>query len=184
MRYASVLLVACCLLSVVKAQWLETTIQLPDTFGWFATPQCLAYNSTNNVIYVGSQYAGSGYGGVHAIDGASNRLVARIPTESGVRALCYNPTDNRIYGAIYSCDSVTVIDGATNGVIATVAAGTSPSALCYNPQNDKVYCANDGSDDVAVIDGATNEVMATVNVGVGRLTGPSSCASAKTGRGT
>ncbi len=60
----------------------------------------------------------------------------------GPCALCYNPTNNKVYCANDGSDSVTVIDGATNSVIATVAVGDWPCALCYNPTDNKVYCAN------------------------------------------
>ncbi|GEM_PF-1572378 len=48
MKYASVLLAVSCLLSVVKAQWLETGTQLPDS----AQPSALCYNSTNNEVFL------------------------------------------------------------------------------------------------------------------------------------
>ena len=60
-------------------------------------------------------------------------------------ALCYNPTNNKVYCANDSSDNVTVIDGATDSVIATVTAGSDPCALCYNPTDNKVYCANYGA---------------------------------------
>jgi len=47
MKYASVLLAVGCLLSAVKAQWLETTIQLPSGSG----PHALCYNPQNNKVY-------------------------------------------------------------------------------------------------------------------------------------
>ncbi len=77
------------------------------------------------------------------IDGATEqRHRHRGRRAASPRALCYNPTNNKVYCANGDGDSVTVIDGATNSVIATVAAGESPYALCYNPTNNKVYCAN------------------------------------------
>jgi YVTN family beta-propeller protein len=80
-------------------------------------------------------------------------------------ALCYNPTNNKVYCANRYSDNMTVIDGATNSVIATVAAGDRPRALCYNPTDNKVYCSNSGVANVTVTDGATNSVVATVGVG-------------------
>ena len=91
----------CCCLSAVSGQWLETTIYLPDSFGGLTQPQCLVYDSLNNFVYVGGAEC------VMAIDGATNRRVARIPTGLGTRALCVSP-ENKVYCA--SNDSVTVID--------------------------------------------------------------------------
>ena len=47
MKCASVLLAVSCLLSAVKAKWLETSMQLPDS----AQPFALCHNSTNNKVF-------------------------------------------------------------------------------------------------------------------------------------
>jgi hypothetical protein len=39
--------------SLVSGQVLEKTIYLPDSLSGMPNPQCLAYNSTNNTVYVG-----------------------------------------------------------------------------------------------------------------------------------
>ena len=158
MKYAFLLLAAGCLLSAASAQWLEETIWLPDSFSWPLDPQCLVCDSANNTVYVG------GYGDyVFAIDGATNRKVARIPVRSA-GALCYNPTNNKVYCANSGSASVTVIDGATNAVLATAAASGWPCALCYNATTNKIYCASD-SWNLTVIDGATNSVVADFAAG-------------------
>jgi YVTN family beta-propeller protein len=144
--------------SLVSGQWLEKTIYLPDSFGGLTMPQCLAYNSANNTIYVGGEYGRC----IIAIDGATNQKIARIPSGCGTRDLCYNPRDNRVYCAEYDNDTVTVIDGASNQVIATVTVRAQPTALCYNSNDNKVYCANYLSNEVSVIDCASNRVLATI----------------------
>ena len=68
MKYASMLLAVCCLLSAVHGQWLERTIYLPDSFGGLGSPSCLVYDSANNTIYVGGLY-----GSVPVIDGATDQ---------------------------------------------------------------------------------------------------------------
>jgi len=145
-----------------SAQWLETTIYVPDSLCGIHSPQAFTYNETNNTIYVG------GYSGdcVIAIDGATNEKIARIPAGEDIKALCWNSTNNKVYCANYDSDNVTVIDGATNAVISSVGVGIWPYALIYNPTNNKVYCANHNSDNVTVIDGATNAVIIWIGVGV------------------
>jgi hypothetical protein len=54
MKYASVLLAIICLLSAVKAQWLETTIYLPDSFGGLVYPRCLTYGHVPCLVEIGS----------------------------------------------------------------------------------------------------------------------------------
>jgi hypothetical protein len=72
----AVLLALCCCLSAAHSQWLEETIYLPDSCSGLICPECLAYDSANNTVYV----AGDGGGCVIAIDGTTNQGIARIPT--------------------------------------------------------------------------------------------------------
>ncbi len=164
MKYAFVLLALGCLLTVVNAQWLETTIQLDSG----SAPHALCYNSQNNKVYC----ANSGLGTVTVIGGDSNQVIATVPADPGPYDLCYNPTNNKVYCANYGSyldedSTVTIVDGATDSVIATLVVGHRPRALCCNPQDNKVYCANGSSNNVIVIDGASNSVVATVAAGVG-----------------
>ena len=53
------------LAATAAAQWLETTIYLPD----MRSPHCLTYNSTNNTVYVG------GGNCIVAIDGVTNKIL-------------------------------------------------------------------------------------------------------------
>ena len=157
MKLVSVLLAASCMLSAVSAQWLETTVPLPDSSG----PLALCYNPQNNKVCCSNQHSGN----VTVIDGATNSVLATVPVESMPFALCYNPQNNKVYCANYGSGNVTVIDGATNGVLATVPVGRWPDALCYDAQNNRVYCANYDSYNVTVIDGASNQVVTTIGVG-------------------
>ncbi len=167
MKFLSVMLAVGCWLSSVSAQWLETTINLPDS----SYPCALGYNSQNNKVYC----VNAGSSSVTVIDGATNAIITTIPVSdtSGLDAICYNPQNNKLYCSNRYSNNVTVIDGATNGVITTVPVGNEPIALCYNPQNNKVYCASGGwfltgpdstgtDSTVTVIDGASNSIVATV----------------------
>jgi len=115
------------LLSVTmsNAQWLETTIYLPDSLGGVGLPWAAEYNPTNNKIYIGGENGRD----VVVIDGATNMKIARIPAGKWVRALCYNSTNNKIYAASYMDHNITVIDGATNAVIDTIPVSSTPFAL-------------------------------------------------------
>lgn len=62
------------LCSLLSAQWLETTIYLPDSLSGIAYPLVFTYNPTNNKIYVGGD---GDY--VIVIDGATNQKIAKIP---------------------------------------------------------------------------------------------------------
>ncbi len=156
----TVLLVICLLAVTASGQWLETTIYLPDSLSGLANPGSLTWNTANNTVYVG------GYSPcVFAIDGHTDKKIARIPAGSNVAALCYNPNGNKVYCANIDSNSVTAIDGETNRVIATVPVGDEPRALCYDPQERKIYCMNTGGSTVTIIDCATNRVLRTIGVG-------------------
>ncbi|MCX7785304.1 MAG: hypothetical protein N2201_03640 [candidate division WOR-3 bacterium] len=109
--------------SVSYAQWLETTIYLPDSLSGISNPQSFAFNATNNKIYVG----GSAGNWVIVINGATNQKIASVPTGSNISALCWNSINNKVYSANYSSMSVTVIDSFTNQVITNIAVEADPA---------------------------------------------------------
>ena len=91
MKTTTVLLAVGCLLAAASGQWLEATIDLGDSLGGLIHPHCLAYNSTENTIYVGGE---SGRCGHHAGHPCGGRFEAQIgpfqgclPAEPGGR-LC------------------------------------------------------------------------------------------------
>jgi len=157
MKPFCLLLAICCALS---AQWLETTINLPDA----SRPYALCYNSTDDKVYVADYNTDS----VTIINGATNAIITTISTGDQPYAFCYNSTDNRVYclntGA---AQNISVIDGASNVIVATIPAGPYAQQLCYNPQDNKVYCSNMYGNNVTVIDGAANSVIDTVPTGSG-----------------
>ncbi len=152
MKFTSVLLVVSCMLSAVKAQWLETTISLPDSCG----PSGLCYNLQNNKVYCANYSSDT----VAVIDGGTNQVIAAARVGLGPCALCYNPVSNKVYSASECDNTVAVIDGETDTVVATVLAGISPGAFCHNSQDNKVYCANRHNNEVTVIDGVGDTVVA------------------------
>lgn len=103
--------------SLLFSQWLQTTIFIPDSLTGLIEPRALAYNATNNKIYVG----GSDGNCVIVIDGETNQKVARIPTGTTITAICWGSVSNKVYCSTYGSNGITtVIDGATNEVIKTI----------------------------------------------------------------
>jgi YVTN family beta-propeller protein len=114
------------------------------------------YNSRNNKVY----FASEGYVGV--IDGATDSLSAEVSL--GVNrmpyALCYDPTDNKVYCTEFEGRGVFVIDGASDTIVAKVSVSAG-NALCYCQRWNKVYVTQRGSG-VSVIDCATDSVVAMI----------------------
>ena len=123
--YTSITMILLLLPLMLTAQWLETTLYVPDSFCGVTEPQSFTYNPTNNKIYIG----GSTGNCVIVIDGNTNEKIARITAGSWIRSLCHNPTDNKVYCANNWSNNVTVIDGASNAVITTVPVGNRPVFL-------------------------------------------------------
>ncbi|MBM3323319.1 hypothetical protein FJY69_07570, partial [candidate division WOR-3 bacterium] len=147
------------LLSTAFAQWLETTINLPDSLGGVIHPFSIAWDSVHNKYFVGAG------GGVLVIDGATNRRAAVIDGVPESYAVMANPVNGRVYVTDYWMGAVLVVDGATNAPLDTVVVGAGPVAVCLNRAANRVYTANADEGSVTVIDGATNDVLATVTVG-------------------
>ena len=131
-----------------RAQWLETTIYLPDTMTCLNNPTALVWNPANNQVYVGgaSQY-------VIAVDVATNQKVARIGVQNTAVDFAVDATRNRIWCAgDENGDSVlTVIDGATNSVERLVGLfGWDPTVLCLD-SSGAVYCADPYGDTCPIV---------------------------------
>jgi len=161
MRTASIFLAVCCWLSAAVGQWLETTIPVPDTFGGLSMPNCLAYDTIDNTVFVAGEYTER----ILVLDAPSGRRVGWVPFAGDIRSLCYNPVSNKVYAAAGDRDMVAVIDAATRQIVETLPVGSRPYALAFNATMNRVYCVNSSSDDVTVIDGEGDSVVATIDVG-------------------
>ena len=88
-----------------------------------------------------------------------NYNMTRLPTNGAAPitvganpyGVAYCPTNDRIYVANLSSNSVSVIIPATGVVTATITVGTSPQGVAYCPTNDRIYVANNGSATVSVL---------------------------------
>jgi YVTN family beta-propeller protein len=131
--------------SPARAQWLETTIYLPDSLSGLSSPSHLVYNPTNHLVYVGgaNRY-------VIAVDPATSQKVARIPIQSDVQAFACDAAANKVYCANASSDAVDVIDGATNMVVRTIPVGSYPNDLCFDTSGT-LYCTNYGDGTITLI---------------------------------
>lgn len=154
--------IGCVLLVAGHAQTLETTIYLPDSAGGVTWPAAVVYNPNNNRFYVGGSD-----GGISVYDATSGAGVTHFRAGyDDVKALCMNPTANKLYVAEGSEEgTVLVVDCATNSTLAEVPVGVGPRALLYHQVHNWVYCANKYDSTVTIIDCAGDTVVAAVRVG-------------------
>jgi YVTN family beta-propeller protein len=142
---------------LAAGQWLEATIQLPDSLGQPNNLQCSAYDSIRGIVYFGAAEGRC----LVAVDAARLRVIARIPAGPNVRALCCNEAAGKVYAADLGNNTVTIIDAETRTVLRRLAVPAQPVALCLNPARNLVYVAC-YSGTVAAIDGAVDTIVARV----------------------
>jgi len=189
------------------ANWASDSVTIIDgkgdsvitTVGVGDMPVALAYDSIHNKIYC----AKSGpFASVSVINGETNEKIGSMDVEShdpecysdGVKALVYNPTDNKLYGLgvchyekwrVLRKDGTTdnklyrlgqgywlppsyflaIFDAGTDSQITAIGIHPLPSAIAYNSINDKIYIANPNWDVVTIFDGAGDTMIVDVGVG-------------------
>src|SRR5215207_3503022 len=95
-------------------------------------PQALAFNPSNNYIYVANRDSGT----VSVIDSTNNTVIKNITVGSSPGPLAFNPSNNYIYVANRDSGTVSVIDSTNNTVIRNITVGSSPGPLVFNPSNN------------------------------------------------
>jgi YVTN family beta-propeller protein len=123
--------------------------------GW---PDAIAYDSSNNYVYV----ANGGSNNVSVINGATNAVIASISVGSEPYAIAYDSGNNYIY--VCNGDNVSVINGATNSVIASISVGSEPYAVAYDPSNNYIYVANFDSGSISIISTYENPYSLLIGV--------------------
>jgi len=123
-------------------------------------PVDIAYNPTNNEIYVTSKNTG-----VSAINGATGKLVKKVnvATNDFRQDLAYDPTNGNIYVVNTNPGTVSVISSSTNTVISTIKTGSYPQHIAYNPADGNMYVFVSTKSALApfvsVISSSTNKVV-------------------------
>lgn len=117
----------------------------------------LAFNRTDNKIYVASllQFQLRSY--ITVIDGRTNNVVDTIQVPVGPFSSLWNSIDNKLYVASYPADTITIIDAHADTILTKIPAPSYPWSLVHNTTDDKIYCSVRYG--TLVIDGATNQVI-------------------------
>lgn len=161
---AAALLAVSCILSSSSAQYLETTIYLPDSLCGVVEPNHAVYNSVNDKLYVNGNY---GNPWIVVIDCSTNRRMRKINLAQYPGEMCYNPRNNKVYcaGRLGQGVGVYVIDGSTDSVRSVAPVPASVNSMCYSPDQNKVYCLAEYDSAVTVLDGEADTAVARVEVG-------------------
>ncbi|MBM3315135.1 hypothetical protein FJY71_04745, partial [candidate division WOR-3 bacterium] len=144
--------------SGAQAQWLETTIGLPDSLSGLYPVNCLVHNPADNRVY-----AAGGGGWMIVLDAVTGAKLGRFAVPRDVEAMCVNPLSSRLYAA--TRDTIFAVDCATGSVTMRIAVyGYRPAIACY-PEAGRVYAVDADSDDVLVIDCGPDTVLARIATG-------------------
>ena len=122
----------------------------------------LAYNSTNNSVYVPNWTNGT----VSVVDCATNQVTATITVGNNPVGGVYVPSVDKLYMVNEGTPSVSVIDCSNNTVIVELGVGTKPTPyMAVSLAQNKIYVASETSNNVTSIDLTINNVVSTIAVG-------------------
>jgi YVTN family beta-propeller protein len=119
---------------------------------WLASRMCFA--PAHKTVYITSPLDSS----VVAIDCSADTVLARIPAGRYPRAVCYNPTNDRVYCACGG-DTILGIDVATNHVVSVVPR--FGATLACDPARNVLFAPDDM---LAVVDCSADTVLAEVEL--------------------
>ncbi|MBN2465949.1 hypothetical protein JXD38_10055 [candidate division WOR-3 bacterium] len=163
MRFFVLVFAVCAVISSVgQAQWLETTIFLPDSFGGLTYVGAIGCNPERGEFLVGGTWGDC----VLAVDCSTGRKVERIPAGMEVSSISYNGAERKVYAGGLVSQDITVIDAATDSVVTVVSPGHEVAVLCYDESGGKLYSAGDAGIEgrLAVIDCTGDSLLSVVEV--------------------
>jgi YVTN family beta-propeller protein len=160
-RRVVALLILCCIVSLSSAQYVETTILLPDSVSGLQSVSSILFHSPTNTIYLGGSNDV-----IIAVDARTNSRLRGMHVGIGPHLLCSDPLGNKVYCANADA-TVTVIDAATNQPMKTIPVQHWLTDIVYNAAEDKVYCGNSIDSFVRVIDCVADSMVARIPVSFG-----------------
>jgi YVTN family beta-propeller protein len=107
------------------------------------TPIGIAYNPTNNKLYVANMLGGT----VSVISAASNTVTATVALTGSLPApigVAVNAAGNKVYVTDGMNNKVAIIDGSSDTLLSSPVINTdqAPYGLAFNPANSTLYVAN------------------------------------------
>jgi len=129
--------------------------------GFGFAPNAMCFASTSREVFCLSPLDSS----VVAIDCSADTVVAVIHVDEDPSAVCYNPSNNRVYcvcttweGALYG------IDATSNRVVSTVPGGRYSSVMACDPVRNVLFVPD--CDMLVVVDCSADTIVAYIEVPV------------------
>jgi YVTN family beta-propeller protein len=119
-------------------------------------PYGMCFVPAHRTVYVTSRADGT----VATIDCLSDTVIAKARVGQEPLALCYNPTNDRLYCACWG-DAVYGIDGASNDIVSVIPRGYALSLAC-NPVRNVLFVPDGGG--LVVVDCSADTVIAGIEL--------------------
>ena len=103
-----------------------------------------------------------GDAGVTAVDAASLKVAAAIPTGAGAHEVAFSDDNRFAYVSNRADGTLSVIDIRGLAKLKDVKTGAPASALAYSPLSKSLYVANEADGSIAVVDGRSHELVTRI----------------------
>ncbi len=125
-------------------------------------PNAMCFASTSREVFCLSPHDSI----VVAIDCLADTVIAVVHVDEGPSAVCYNPTNNRVYcvcmkgwqGTLYA------IDATSNQVVSTVPGGFGAYVMACDPVRNVLFVP--AGDELVVVDCSADTIVADIEVPV------------------
>ncbi|MBI4481765.1 MAG: YncE family protein, partial [Acidobacteria bacterium] len=101
-----------------------------------------------------------GSASVTAIDVATHKVLAHVPTDAGHHKIAFTPDGRFIYVSNMIAGNVSVVDAVKKAFIKSIPTGQGVHGIDYCPATHEVIACNSGESTLSVIDVAKNEEVA------------------------
>jgi len=129
-----------------------------------ANPVRVSLQPDGRLLWVGNDGNDGGEGGVTAIDPATLKIAASVPTGKGHHELAFSPDSRFVYATNRGSGSVSVIDARERRKVRDVRVGSQPISMDYSAVAGALYVADGQDGTVSAIDGKSHETIAKIPV--------------------
>ncbi|HWS87941.1 MAG TPA: cytochrome D1 domain-containing protein [Pyrinomonadaceae bacterium] len=143
---------------------LVNSVAVVDTTTWKVVEEVAAgARPTRLALQPDGKYLWAvGDAGVTAIDAASLKVAATIPTGAGAHEVAFSDDNRFAYVGNRADGTLSVIDIPKLSKLKDVKTGAPASALAYSPLSKSLYVANEREGSIAVVDGRGHELVARI----------------------
>ena len=150
-----------------NSEYVKSTLEvnnntlMPGNFNG-PNPRCpigIAYDSSNNYLYVSSKLSKS----VYIMNVSSGTIVKSISLNISAYPILYDDFNKYIY-VVTGSNFISVINTTTDQIIKNMGVGLDPISITYSNSSNFIFVVNSDSKNISIINGNTNEVVKSIKV--------------------